>query len=147
MSFTLRSPRCLEYGGINIIEKLLRRLPPFYVAPLSAVYCSVLRLFPYPLALSFPWVFWTWWCWNNHANKRIVPNRVADVQPGAALMLWGEKPTMSAQEMAAMRYIRRYCVALLCFFRDRVLLVVCYHGRFLLVHRGVWSQVPDCILC
>eukprot|EP00752_Nemacystus_decipiens_P005224 g4742.t2 len=30
------------------------------------------------------------------------PPRAADVQPGAALVLWGEKPTVSAEEIAAM---------------------------------------------
>lgn len=31
--------------------------------------------------------------------------RVMDVHPSAALMLWDEKPTMHADEIAAMRYV------------------------------------------
>lgn len=30
--------------------------------------------------------------------------RATDVQPSAALMLWGEKPTMPAEEITSMRY-------------------------------------------
>ena len=42
-----------------------------------------------------------------------LPYRVMDVQPSSALMLWGEKPTIPADEMAAMRYNSSTAVHLL----------------------------------
>lgn len=52
---------------------------------------------------------------NGHMHKRTnkqtrthatrTTHRVSDVQPGAALMLWGEKPTVPSEKIAAMRYV------------------------------------------